>query len=253
LGSIDSLPTLPEIYDELMGEIASEDSSLEHVGEIIARDMALSSSVLKLVNSAFFALVRHIETPAQAAAILGADTIKNLALSNSVFSSFKGSQADREYLRKLNSEGQQIGMLAIEFAKLCDVEGRSKDHVQMAGMMVNVGSLVALLLREERAAGEVDNPDSGLLGAYLLGIWAMPFPIVEAVRWHQRPAESNIDVLSPLAIVHGAWAMQKIFSEQQEIDLESDLLDTSYLASIAGPDMVDQWKEAAENFFCGRG
>ena len=248
LGEIESLPALPEIYDELMREIASENSSLEQVGKIVEGDMALSSAILKLVNSAFFALVRHIETPSQAAAILGADTIKNLALSNSVFMSFKGSKEEMSQLRKLNTQGQKIGLLASQFARHCGLDGRGKDHVQMAGMLINIGGLVELILKQEVADSEAPMPDSDLLGAYLLGIWAMPFPIVEAVRWHRQPSQSNIDVLSPMAIVHAAWAMEEIFRQDQQVNLESEVLDIAYLDSILGRQMVEELQAIAESY-----
>ena len=248
LGSLESLPMLPEIYDELMREIASDKSSLEKVGNIVERDMALSSSLLKLVNSAFFSLVRHIETPGQAAAILGVDTIKNLALSNSIFLSFKGPIADHDFLRKLNHDGQQIGLLASRFAKACELTGRTRDHIQIAGMMVNLGGLLGVFLGDKLVQANEDPLDTDLLGGYLMGIWAMPFPIVEAVTWHKQPALSSVDVLSPLAVTHAAWAMYTLFSEHQEIDLESEIIDVDYLDRIVGRDIVNKWVAITESF-----
>ena len=249
LGSVDSLPAMPEIYDELMREIASENASLEQVGKIVERDMALTSSLLKLVNSAFFSLVRHIETPSQAAAILGSDMIKNLALSNSIFSSFEGTSGQRRLLEQLNRMGQQVGILAGQFAKVCEVSTRSRDHAQLAGMMINLGGLLEVILGDQlKQHGDIEAPETELLGSYLLGIWAMPFPIVEAVRWYKQPALSNIDVISPVAIVHAAWAMLTICKEHKEVDLDSETIDVGYLDAVVGRDKVNKWKSITEDF-----
>ncbi|MEZ5481385.1 MAG: hypothetical protein R3E73_04155 [Porticoccaceae bacterium] len=76
----------------------------------------------------------------------------------------------------------------------------------------------------------------------------MPFPIVEAVTWHKQPALSSVDVLSPLAVTHAAWAMYTLFSEHQEIDLESEIIDVDYLDRIVGRDIVNKWVAITESF-----
>src|SRR5213082_1784367 len=43
------------------------------------------------------------------------------------------------------------------------------------------------------------------VGAYLLGIWGLPYPVIEAVAHHhapQRVASSQFDVLAALAVSH---------------------------------------------------
>lgn len=248
LGSVESLPTLPSIYQELMGEIAKDEMSLESIGGIIEKDMALSSSLLRLVNSAFFFLSRHIETPGQAATILGVNTIKNLALSNGVFQAFKGKSNDYQQLERLNAESQRVGLLAGKLAQVSDLSTRGKDHAQIAGMMVNLGGLLKIQFASELSDVNGGDTHSGILGSYLLGIWAMPYPVVEAVRWYEQPSLSSIDELSPLAIVHAAYAMVAMFQANNEIDLTSELIDIEYLELVVGPKVIEQWQVLAENF-----
>jgi HD-like signal output (HDOD) protein len=40
------------------------------------------------------------------------------------------------------------------------------------------------------------------LGAYLLGIWGLPVPVVEAVAWHHHPSISPLSQPCPLVTVH---------------------------------------------------
>ena len=247
IGAIESLPSLPAVYDELMKEISSDEASIERVGEIIEKDMALSSSLLKIVNSAFFSLVRHIESPCQAASVLGLEAIKNLALA-SVFSKFQKYTGSLQGIEQLNSFAQKVGILAGRIAKGCDMTHRSKDHAQIAGMMVHLGDLVATTFADQIDADTEESHDLPLLGSYLLGIWSMPYPVVEAVRWYRQPALSEIDVLSPLAVVHAAWAMLTLHTQQQDIDLQSDIIDIDYLDAVVGRETVDKWKDIANDF-----
>ncbi|MGS2724683.1 HDOD domain-containing protein [Porticoccus sp. GXU_MW_L64] len=248
MGSIGSLPTLPAVYDELMRETCSDDSSLEQVGEIISRDVGLSANVLKIVNSAFFALVRHIESPSQAASILGMDTLKNLALSTSVFSSFKSDQSSIEQIERLNITSQRVGVLCGKIGKASSLPARGIDHGQIAGMMCNLGELIALVYPAEMASWSGGESDLPHVGSYLLGIWAMPFPVVEAVRWHRHPADSQIAELSPLAVIHFAWAMLTAQAEGAGIDLDNDKLDMEYLKSVVDAGTLQRWLRITEEF-----
>ncbi len=51
--NIDSLPSLPELYYDLMEELKSENSTLETIGNIISKDISMSANILKVANSAF--------------------------------------------------------------------------------------------------------------------------------------------------------------------------------------------------------
>lgn len=87
LGSIKNIPTLPDIYNQLMTEIASEQSSVDNLAGIIRNDLALSVEILRIVNSAYFGLVSHVESISHAVSLLGRESVKNIALLSSVFDS----------------------------------------------------------------------------------------------------------------------------------------------------------------------
>ena len=88
LTQVESLPSLPSLYAELIAEVQGEGMTVKKVGDIVGRDPAMTAKVLQLVNSAFFGMPRHISSPSQAVALLGADTIKALVLGVGVFSQF---------------------------------------------------------------------------------------------------------------------------------------------------------------------
>ncbi|NNL57721.1 MAG: HDOD domain-containing protein, partial [Pseudomonadales bacterium] len=248
LGSIESLPVLPHIYDELMQEIASEDCSIKRVADIVAGDVALSALLLKIVNSAFFGLVRHIESSQQAAGVLGVETIKNLALLTCVFDSFGGDDAAKAKLQEVNSLSQKVGMLAFKIARASSLEGRAVDHTQIAGMMSGLGDLIVARYADTFSPEQHPDLENPLVGSYLLSIWNMPFAVVEAVRWHQKPGDSGINELSPLAVLHAAWAIVKSHNAHGEVAFSEDFADLAYLNDVAGADAVNEWLEIGSKF-----
>ena len=71
VSGIDSLPSLPALYIELVKELKSEDASIQKVGDIISKDLGLITKVLKLVNSFFFGVPQRITNTAKAVSLLG--------------------------------------------------------------------------------------------------------------------------------------------------------------------------------------
>jgi HD-like signal output (HDOD) protein len=80
------------------------------------------------------------------------------------------------------------------------------------------------------------------VGAYLLGIWGLPFPIVEAVAWHHRPSASAADEMSPLAAVHVANALH-MPSRVHGPEL-NETIDTAFLERIGRADRLEAWTAA---------
>jgi len=86
VSQMSTLPSAPSLYNEVMNELRSGEGSVQRVGEIVSKDVGMTAKILQVVNSAFFGVPRHVESPAQAVSLLGLETIKALALSAQVFS-----------------------------------------------------------------------------------------------------------------------------------------------------------------------
>lgn len=85
---IKALPTLPATQGELTRALQADMPALDHIGEIVARDIGMTAKILQLVNSAFFGLPRQITNPGEAVAYLGLNTVRALAFSTEMFSRF---------------------------------------------------------------------------------------------------------------------------------------------------------------------
>jgi HD-like signal output (HDOD) protein len=79
------------------------------------------------------------------------------------------------------------------------------------------------------------------IGAYLLGLWGLPYPIVEAVALHHTPAaieSQDYDLLGALAVSH---ALLEPVAAHAVIGSKDLGVDASYLATLNAP---FDWEEA---------
>ncbi len=266
--SVGKMPTLPGIYEELVACIREDRVSLSEIGNIVAKDPAMSAKMLQMVNSAFFGLAREVLSPADAASILGIDTIKQLVLVIKVFESFKDKKVDGSLISGYLDKSQRIALLA---KKIAMREGLSKgqcDSAQLAGSMIYLGNLIvaghfpeefdqvnglAVDLPAGDRANELEEFVLGcrfnLLGAYLLGIWSLPDQVTEAVAFYTQPSESKSREFSPLTAVHVAEVLVNQIDKNGEVDEDLAGLDADYLQYVSGKTGFNEWAEEAMKLF----
>lgn len=83
------IPPRPAVLNELMEESRKESPDIQKIGQLISKDVALSVSMLKLVNSPYYGLKRKIDSPQQATIILGINIIKGIITGLSLKSSYE--------------------------------------------------------------------------------------------------------------------------------------------------------------------
>ena len=81
---LDELPTLPTIIYELSQVINDPMSSTGDVEKIMSNDVSLTTKVLRLVNSAYYAIPGGVTSLSRAIAYIGFDTVNQLVLAVSV-------------------------------------------------------------------------------------------------------------------------------------------------------------------------
>lgn len=225
VSQLDKLPSMPGIYRRLLQELQSPEAGVDTIGHLIAQDPAMTSKILKLVNSSFFALKRTVADPTQAAMILGINTIKSLVLSAHIFSQMSAHVPEELHLPSLHSHSLGAAVCA---RRLMELERGGKNRAEeafVAGLLHDVGRLAiaanvpldyqeAMLVaeRENVALHEAERAVLGAshaeVGAYLLGLWGLPDTIVQAVRSHHEPAAAGPDGFTVLVCVHVADALE---------------------------------------------
>ena len=225
VSKIESLPSLPALHEKVMEMINSSDASIRQVGEVISRDTAMTAKILQLVNSAFFGLPRHISSPAQATALLGMDTVKSLVLNIQIFSQFDLNEMPSNFLEQLWRHNIVTGQLSKKISEKEKLEKSAIDHAFMAGLLHDTGKLILAynfpdryrkVLSLSEMAGiplwdseeQVFGVTHAEVGAYLIGLWGLPVPIVEALAFHHYPSRSLDNKFTPLTAVHLANIME---------------------------------------------
>lgn len=255
-----SLPSTPAIYSEIIRVLRSPEASAQQIGSILAGDMGMTAKILQLVNSAFFGLRRYITSPEDAVMFLGVETIKALALSVSAFSAFNASKCPGFSIENLQRRSTAVGSLARDIAKSQEVSKQFLDDTFVAGLLHDVGQLVLVSNHPEKYALVVSAVASGdrtvaaaereifgtthaEVGSYLLWLWGLPDPVVEAVAFHHNPSGLPAGGFAPLTAVYVATVLEETLSPGRPG--AGVPLDTDYLTRIGVADAADAWSSIA--------
>lgn len=253
-----SLPALPVLYCQLMDELRNEDSSIECITEIISKDPGMTSKILQLVNSAFFGLPQRIADIQEAVIYLGLNTIRALVLSFQVFSTFDQKKIQSFSIEALADHCWVTGTIARTIARLEHSDETIEDHCFLSGLLHDVGQLILAVempdhygrlleaaRAREKSIWETEMGEFGTthaeVGGYLLGLWGLPNPIVEAVSFHHRPADGAVCGFSPVVAVHVANAFAHELSGSHPDWPGNDIQD-KIVAGFGLSDRLEQWK-----------
>ena len=220
INGIDSLPSLPDLYNQIMAVLGRPDSTLDDVGEIISQDVDMTVKILQLVNSSFFGLQNHVGSPQEAVKLLGMDIMKGLILTSGIFKSLEETEIPLTVdIKALWAHSLQVGALAKKIAIELKLHSRDRDYAQLAGMLHEIGQVILAINKPEdyreiaervkrgdmticELEKELYNATHADIGAYLIGLWGLPYPIVEAVAFHHRPCRSPVEEPSALTALY---------------------------------------------------
>jgi HD-like signal output (HDOD) protein len=260
VSQIPALPSLPSLWMELIQELQKRDPSIARIASVISRDLGLCTKLLQLVNSPFFALARPVIDLEEAVLHLGIETVKTLVLSLETFSAFERLNTDSRTLKSLWSHSWSVGQLAQRIAQYEDLDGHAISRGFTAGLLHDVGKLVlksgapqqfaavqALQQTKRiplwRAEQETFGCTHAEVGAYLLGLWGLPAPVVETVAMHHQPPRSSSRRMSAVLAVHVADHL----THQSSADANSICteLDQALLSELGVTDRLDEWNGLA--------
>lgn len=254
VGRMGSVPTLPVLYTQIVQELARADYSIEVVGELIGRDLGMAAKLIQMANSALVGLRWPVSTPAQAVRILGAEWTRSLALAAGVFSRYDPSKLRPFSIEELWEHSRRVAALAGRIATAERAGDRVVRDAALAGLFHDIGRLtlasqlpgpyrevMGRMDAEGLPAVEAERRVLGAthaeVGAYLLGLWGLPDPLVEAVAWHHTPSRCPGGAFTPLTAVHAADALAH--AGEQVPDLV-------YFARLGLEKRLPAWAELAE-------
>jgi HD-like signal output (HDOD) protein len=253
------LPSIPSLYMQVVEKSSRPDASVEEIGAIIGRDIGMTAQVLKLTNSAFFGLSRQFSSAQEAVAYLGLDTIKSLVLSIHAFSQFEKAETGSFKIEPLWSHSMQVASSAKRISKLEGQEAKAMEEAFTAGLLHDIGKLVLAVNLPKEYAEATRLAHSGMelpvaehqvfganhadVGGYLIGLWGLPVPVVEAVALHHSPSRATQPAFSALTSVHAANVLEWERPNSAN-GSPAPRLDDNYLGLVGVSSRLSTWRQA---------
>jgi len=230
---VKSIPTLPGVLIELSRRMSDPKTSSDELAQVIQQDQAISSKVLKLVNSPFYGYSGKIHTINQGIVILGFNAIKNLVLSTSVMEAFKGTESGEHFRMELlwihSAAVAGVSRLLAERSGCAD-----PDEAFVAGLLHDIGKvllwisepklLTACIQASEGHGIQLEEVEMSVLGfedcelaSVLAERWKFPSSLRDSLRWRPQPERagasaplaSAIHCANILCIAMGASALSR--------------------------------------------
>jgi len=257
VGSLKNLPSLPELYLEITDALQSPNCSAQRVAEIASQDPAIAAKLLHLSNSAFFGFSRKVFSIEEAVQLLGVGIVQSLAMAVPIFNSFSRQKCPNFPLDQIWEHSLQTGIISRRIA--CDHLGDAllAEEAFCAGLMHDLGKIILAdnlpmeydsVLKEAReqqvplrdAERKLFEATHAEIGAYLLAIWGLPIPLVEAVANHHCPRRCGTQEFCLAGIVHIANALQ--YATAGQIDPELVPLDKDYVKFVGLETQYETWQ-----------
>src|SRR5687767_12114272 len=91
--SCSNLPSLPAIAMQVLELAQKADIDITEIARLISKDPALSSKILRTVNSSFYGRSQNVSTISHALVILGLQSVKTLVLGFSLVTNLSKSKS----------------------------------------------------------------------------------------------------------------------------------------------------------------
>jgi HD-like signal output (HDOD) protein len=232
---------------KLTRAVESEHVTTNALAAIVESDPATAAKVLQRVNSAFFGLTRPVTSIQQAIGYLGIELLKGVVLSIYVFDTAVPCPPPGLSLTTLRGHSMVVARLARALA------GPSHGEAAFAaGVVHDIGKIVLGVGRPDifgrlvrltadgrsfiAAEKELARVTHAEIGAYLLGMWGLPFDIVEATAFHHQPNAVPSGDRRVLAALHVADAL----AQHRE-----DVIDHEFLAAAGFAAEFETWQKVA--------
>ncbi len=253
---IAAVPSLPAHYDALMAELGADPADADRVRRTIAADVGMTAKMMQVVSSGFFGSPQRVADPLRAASLFDLETIKALATTAAVFAPSAGNAEQQRRVARLTEHSLAVARAARGLARAETGDVQLADDAYLAGFLHDVGILVLAehapdeypsILAEARRRritlweSEEDRlaTHHGAVGGYLMALWGLPDPLVQAIAHHHHPGRTGDERFSPLTAVHVA----SVVIEDVFADLfgASTLLDGAYLERLGLESRFEHW------------
>ncbi|MCR5386827.1 MAG: HDOD domain-containing protein [Treponema sp.] len=214
---IDSLPQFPENITAINKLLNDPDSKMSDIAMQISNDVSLTGELLKMVNSAAFALASPCHSITDAVKLVGLRGIKNLLFSIGTMQTFKAVSGDKA---DLWTHAYQVAFYSYNLARNFFAGKRAIiEDSYICGLLHDMGKIIFEtshpdLLEKVKAVCESKGISADLIERLIAGVnhgeigsevakkWNFPEVIVNVIKYHHDPEDAPDDVKSLTSIVY---------------------------------------------------
>lgn len=210
------LVSAPTTYTQLNALLNDPDSGIDDISAVINRDPALTTRLLKIVNSPYYGFPSQINTISRAITIVGTRELTHLVLATSVINAFNGIPTDLMNMQTFWRHSLACAITAKYLAE--SLELPQSEQYFIAGLLHNIGSLVLYQSLPELAREAINSAkyghealhqaehrligfDHGEVGATLVQAWRLPASLTHVTRYHHQPSATQRDQMA-VDVVH---------------------------------------------------
>lgn len=249
------LPALPEVLFSLLNACDDPESSLGDIAAIIERDPSLCLRVLQLANSAYYGFRQNFSAIEQAAVYLGANTLKNLAITSSIHQVFAQKHQNGAQLFDAASfwyHSLMCGTIARQIS--LETDTGNSDEAYLAGLLHDIGkpflasafsgSYTAYL--DESLSGEdqlcAETEQTGInhseAGSWLVRHWNLGSLVADAIEYHHESLEEVCEAFPLVRIVY----LANILAGERQTERLDDIV-----TSLFGGNQISDYGMLAAN------
>jgi HD-like signal output (HDOD) protein len=216
---LDELGTLPEVTLRINAIVKDPNSTPDELEEVINHDPALVARVMKIANSALYALPSPVKTVKRAVVMLGFESVNRVALAASLGHMFKGKLCTKHSAKDLWTHC--IAVAAVARDLVTKVNPDLTEEVFLAGLTHDLGMVALLQLmpkelsqvcdlaeKSELPFCEIERQVIGMdheqIGMALTTAWGFPPACRMAAGAHHHPSTTADEAGLVTDIVHVA-------------------------------------------------
>jgi putative nucleotidyltransferase with HDIG domain len=198
---LDELPTLPTIVHELNRVINDPMSSTNDIEKVMSNDQSLTTKVLRLANSAYYAIPGGVTNLQRAIAYIGYDAINQLVLSASVMSALSSKSSVKFDPSHFWKHSMGVAMAAETMARF--VHYKTPADLFTCGLIHDMGKIATFIIAPEmfleiislanekglsfvEAETEIGAPSHAIVGRELAIKWRLPNILQSTIAHHHQ-------------------------------------------------------------------
>jgi putative nucleotidyltransferase with HDIG domain len=204
---IKEIPQFPEHVIELEKKLANPDSKFSDLSSVINRDPSLIADLLKVANSSMYMLHNRVKSIEEAVRQIGFSGVRSLVLTYSAQKILMASYK-LEKIKDIMEHSTEVAYYSYEIAKKYNFKD-IKDEVYIAGILHDFGKIIINSLKPNISQkinkicndkgisstileNLTDGYNHSIIGAKLCEKWNFSENIIQVIRYHHIPLESDL-------------------------------------------------------------